>query len=116
MSRVTTGGRLPLLGLLGGVALIVAVTGMASFTGGSSTPEQSQDVDGDGERADGDPVTATATVERRDLVEREELDGTLGYGEARQLSLGGQGTVTALAAEGSVVERGGTLGEVDGEP
>src|SRR5687767_1484632 len=61
-------------------------------------------------------ATATAAVDRRDLVEREELDGTLGFGEPRQLAFGGQGTVTALPATGSVIDRGGQLGEVDGDP
>lgn len=101
-------------GVIAGLATVaVAAIALAGLAG----PAGGQDADGDGERTDGDtPTTTTAVVERRDLVEREELDGTLGYGEATQLSLGGQGTITALAAEGSLVERGGTLGEVDGLP
>ncbi len=111
----------------GAVGVLATVAVVAVGLAGLAGPAGGQDADGDGERADGDtPTTATAVVERRDLVEREELDGTLGYGEAAQLSLGagvgaptqnsGQGTITALAAEGSLVERGGTLGEVDGGP
>ena len=100
----------------GGVIAAAAVA--AVIVGGLSLPAGGQDTGGDDDgRATGDtPATTTATVERRDLVEREELDGTLGYGKSNQLSFGGQGTITALAAEGSVVERGGTLGEVDGDP
>jgi hypothetical protein len=76
---------------------------------------------GDGDGADGEaagtgPATATATVERRDLTERAELDGALGYGETRDLTLAAQGTLTALPAVGSVVDRGQTLAEVDGHP
>lgn len=60
------------------------------------------------------PATSTAQVVRQDLVAREELDGTLGYGDTREVSVGGQGTITALPALGSIVDRGGTLVEVDG--
>jgi hypothetical protein len=67
----------------------------------------------------GDPSTstaagaATAEVTRRDLAEREELDGTLGYGDTSQISRGGAGTITALPALGSVIDRGQTVAEVD---
>jgi hypothetical protein len=57
---------------------------------------------------------ATAEVTRRDLAEREELDGTLGYGDTSQVSLSGAGTITALPALGSVIDRGQTVAEVDG--
>jgi hypothetical protein len=76
--------------------------------------------DGAGAESETDGSTAppaTAPVTRRDLEERESLDGTLGYPAGREVALGGQGgTITALAAEGTVVDRGGSLGEVDGEP
>ncbi len=58
--------------------------------------------------------TATAEVTRRDLAEQEELDGTLGYGDTSQVSLSGAGTITALPALGSVIDRGQTVAEVDG--
>lgn len=57
----------------------------------------------------------TATVQRKDLIDRATLNGTLGYADARSLSGGTPGTITALAAEGSVVDRGGALYRVDGE-
>lgn len=75
---------------------------------------------GDGASAQDDTEaaapTTTAVVERTDLVEYEELDGTLGFGTARDLAVSRPGTVTALPAAGSVVERGDTLAEVDGLP
>jgi hypothetical protein len=71
---------------------------------------------GSGSAAGTGTATATATVERRDLTERAELDGTLGYGETRDLSLAAQGTLTALPAVGAVVDRGQTIAEVDGRP
>jgi hypothetical protein len=64
----------------------------------------------------GAAATATATAERRDLAERVELDGTLGYGDTTDLTLAGQGTITALPALGTVVDRGQAVAEVDGLP
>ena len=61
-------------------------------------------------------ATATATVERRDLVDRESVDGTLGYADAAPLLGGAAGTVTALPEAGSVVRRGRALYSLDGEP
>jgi hypothetical protein len=61
-------------------------------------------------------ATATATVERRDLVDRESVDGTLGYADAAPLRAGTTGTITALPEPGAVVRRGRSLYDVDGEP
>jgi peptidoglycan hydrolase-like protein with peptidoglycan-binding domain len=60
--------------------------------------------------------TATATVERRDLVDRESIDGTLGYSGAAPLLAGAAGTVTGLPEPGRVLRRGRSLYDVDGEP
>ena len=57
---------------------------------------------------------ATTPIVRRTLVEREAVEGTLGYGAATSVTNRGQGTVTRLAAEGSVVERNGALYALDG--
>jgi peptidoglycan hydrolase-like protein with peptidoglycan-binding domain len=62
------------------------------------------------------PNTKTAAVERRDLVQTEKIDGRLGYGDTTALGGGTSGTITALPAEGQVLDRGGTLWEVDGKP
>jgi putative peptidoglycan binding protein len=92
--------------------------------------------------SDGDDAAApqaTAEVTKKDLEERAELDGTLGYGDAVELSLsgasdssdegdgsdptdpsdgdgGGSGTITHLPDVGTVVHPGETLLEVDGRP
>jgi peptidoglycan hydrolase-like protein with peptidoglycan-binding domain len=55
-------------------------------------------------------------VERGDLVETQDVDGTLGYGDAWGLSSTAQGTVTRLPAAGSRITRGQTLYEVDEKP
>ncbi len=58
--------------------------------------------------------TATARVERRDLVERETEAGTLGHADAGLLRAGVSGTLTRMRREGTVVRRGSWLYEVDG--
>jgi hypothetical protein len=60
--------------------------------------------------------TATATVERRDLVDRESVDGTLGYADSAPLRAGAAGTITDLPDPGAVVRRGRPLYDLDGEP
>jgi peptidoglycan hydrolase-like protein with peptidoglycan-binding domain len=57
----------------------------------------------------------TATVERRDLVDRVDIDATLGYAESRKLAAPAGGTVTRLRAEGSIVGRGRSLLSVDAQ-
>lgn len=90
----------------------VTVAGGLVLTGGDAGGQDAAGDDDD--RAGG--ASATAPVTRRDLTEREELDGTLGYGESRPLRLSANGTVTDVAEEGSIVDRGGVVAEVDGEP
>jgi peptidoglycan hydrolase-like protein with peptidoglycan-binding domain len=59
---------------------------------------------------------ATAKVERGDLVETQDVDGTLGYGDAWGISGAAQGTVTWMPAEGNRITRGQTIYEVDEKP
>src|SRR5262245_34758267 len=59
---------------------------------------------------------ATATVERRDLVQHEEVDGTLGYADPETLHAQRMGTLTSLHDPGWVVKRGQALYWVDGKP
>lgn len=58
----------------------------------------------------------TAKVAKRDLVQTTSIDGTLGYGSARDLAIQSHGVITALPAVGSVIDRGGEVAEVDGRP
>jgi peptidoglycan hydrolase-like protein with peptidoglycan-binding domain len=60
--------------------------------------------------------TTTIAVQRTDVVSRLKVNGTLGYGATQQLIGRLPGTITAMAVEGSTVQRGQTLYEVDGQP
>lgn len=91
--------------LVGGLVAI-AVSALVLDGGGAQRPAA--------DAGASTPSAKTAKVETRDLVEREELDGTLGYGERTDVALSAQGTITGLPAEGSVVDRGGVIAEVDG--
>jgi hypothetical protein len=116
----------------GGLASVALVAGGLAWT---SRSEGSTDGGAD---ADGAAPQATAEVTRRDLEERAEVDGTLGYGDTTELALSGGtgdtgdegdsgddptapdggsgGTITDLPDVGTVVQPGEMLLEVDGEP
>jgi hypothetical protein len=92
----------------GGVLAAAALAGGIAVLGGDDDP--------------GAPAAAraavgeTASVERRDLVDRDELDGTLGYADPATLVAGAAGTITSLRDPGTVVERGEALYGIDGAP
>ena len=62
------------------------------------------------------PASSNATVERMTLTETETLSGKLTYEGSYSVPAQRGGTVTWIAEEGSVVERGGKLFEADGVP
>ncbi|MDT0479895.1 peptidoglycan-binding domain-containing protein [Streptomyces doebereineriae] len=59
---------------------------------------------------------STVPVTRTTLTERTTVDGQLGYGTEIPLPVKATGTVTWLPAEGTTVQRGGTLLRVDDRP
>ncbi|WP_460370689.1 peptidoglycan-binding protein, partial [Actinocorallia lasiicapitis] len=61
-------------------------------------------------------TVATAEIERGDLVDTAQVDGTLTYGDARDLVAGTGGTVTWAPAAGAIVARGKSLVRLDGLP
>ena len=61
-------------------------------------------------------ATATVAVERRDLVDRESVDGTLGYADAAPLRAATSGTLTWIRESGAVVRRGQSLYDIDDQP
>jgi peptidoglycan hydrolase-like protein with peptidoglycan-binding domain len=58
----------------------------------------------------------TAEVAKVDLADRRSVSGKLGYGTERTLSGRKQGTITGLPAQGSVLERGKPVYQVDAKP
>jgi hypothetical protein len=55
----------------------------------------------------------TATVQRRDLVDRQDVDGTLGFATTESVAAPTAGTLTRLRGEGTTVRRGWSLLSVD---
>lgn len=56
-----------------------------------------------------------APVERRDLVDREDVDGTLGFAATTTVAAPVAGTVTRLRDEGDTVTRGRSVLSIDAE-
>jgi peptidoglycan hydrolase-like protein with peptidoglycan-binding domain len=71
---------------------------------------------GAGHRSGGAAASGpTAAVERRDLVDRDNVSGTLGYAGSGSLAAAATGVITWLPAEGSVIRRGHALYDVGDE-
>ncbi|MEV0645601.1 peptidoglycan-binding protein [Phytomonospora sp. NPDC050363] len=71
---------------------------------------------GDGDDDAGAPLPATATVDRRTLVDTRSESGELVYGEEATFTARAAGTVTSLPLPGSAVKRGKALCRVDDVP
>jgi peptidoglycan hydrolase-like protein with peptidoglycan-binding domain len=85
---------------------MAAVVGVVLLgTGGEPAPS----------RAAESPAT-TATVERRDLVDRDVVQGTLGYADSSTLAASGTGTITRIREPGTLVRRGRSLYDADDAP
>ncbi|HKY76374.1 MAG TPA: peptidoglycan-binding domain-containing protein, partial [Acidimicrobiia bacterium] len=84
-------------------AALVGVLAVAGLPGGGA---KADDADG--------PRLGTAEVSRRTLIDQQDVDGTLGRGDAVPLVNRTNGTLTWMAAPGSTVDRGEPLYEVDG--
>jgi peptidoglycan hydrolase-like protein with peptidoglycan-binding domain len=56
-----------------------------------------------------------AAVERRDIVDRQDVDGTLGYATTQAVAATAAGTITRLRAEGTTVRRGWSLLSIDAQ-
>ncbi len=94
--------RVPaVLALLGAGAVAGAGVAADGLLSGGGGPAVAAEPPGAGVR--------TAVVERRDLRERERLDGTLSFAGARTLAAHAPGVVTAVPTPGRTVRRGGAL-------
>jgi peptidoglycan hydrolase-like protein with peptidoglycan-binding domain len=90
-------------------ALVVVVAGGAAAW--ALLPGQNDPAPAANDRV---PLGAAA-VERRDLVDRQDVDGTLGYAGSRTVAAPSAGTITRLRAEGDTVRRGRSLLSIDAE-
>jgi peptidoglycan hydrolase-like protein with peptidoglycan-binding domain len=91
-----------------GVALAAAAAGVAIAVESSG---------GDPAARGADRSSAhTATVKRRNLVDRQRVDGTLGYSGERDASNALGGTYTWLPSAGSVIHPGQALWRIDAKP
>lgn len=98
------------MGLVAGLTVVaVGAAGAAAVGFGGSGSDA-------GGSARGAMPPKTAEVTRQTLVDTDEVDGTLGYGDATTVSGSGGGTVTWLAAAGATVKRGQPLYKVDDDP
>ncbi|HEX5828263.1 MAG TPA: peptidoglycan-binding protein, partial [Candidatus Limnocylindrales bacterium] len=99
--------------VLGGGALVAAALGVAVVTGVLPSPATGSPAPSTTPGA-ADPQVRTAPVERRTMQTAAELDGTLGYEEARDVQAGTDGMLTRRPAVGTVIRRNGVLYELDG--
>lgn len=90
------------------VAVLAAGAGVTAATGvwGGEQPTQTGS----------DVPSATAKVTRQTLVDKQTESGELGHGDPVTVSGKLTGTVTALAAIGSIVERGEAIYRIDDKP
>jgi peptidoglycan hydrolase-like protein with peptidoglycan-binding domain len=101
----------------GRIVISVAAVALAAAAGGATWATVGGDSGSNGaETGATSSARATATVKRRDLVQHESVDGTLGYGDLETLYAQGMGTVTGLREPGSIVRRGQALYWRDGKP
>jgi hypothetical protein len=101
----TRRGSRPLALAVGTGAVVIAGAVVAVVAGSGS----------DGESSASEGATPTTTISRRDLVETDSEDGTLGYADSRTVVNRMSGTVTWLPRAGSVVHTNGRLYAVDGK-
>jgi peptidoglycan hydrolase-like protein with peptidoglycan-binding domain len=117
-ARMASGGRgvsarLPRVRRRGGRALLAAVVVIAAVVvawlvlssgDGHQTPATNDSV----------PL-GSAAVERRDLIAREDVDGSLGFSGTSAATAPAAGTITRLRDEGDVVTRGRSLMSIDAD-
>jgi peptidoglycan hydrolase-like protein with peptidoglycan-binding domain len=97
MSKKTAAG----LVLVAVVAAALVVAGYRATQGNAAAPPASS------------IATSLVAVTRRDLTDRLDVSGTLGYGATTTITNHLPGTITSEAALGSVVDRGQALYAVD---
>jgi hypothetical protein len=99
------GGR-----LAASLALLIAVGVVVTIVLRPGSPSPSRPTDAAGSRS------ATATIQRRDLVQTDTESGTLGHGNPQTVYDRLSGTITWLPSVGQVITPGQALFRVAGQP
>ncbi|MEV1044438.1 efflux RND transporter periplasmic adaptor subunit [Streptomyces sp. NPDC049916] len=97
-----------------GRAVAAAVAVLAVAAGTVAVTQLGPRDEGGGDAKNSGLPPATAPVERGDLRDSAQADGTLGFDRERKVNAGAAGTVTWTPRTGSTVERDERLYEVDG--
>ncbi len=92
--------------LVGVVAIGAAALGVTMATRQSTTAAE--------DSPDTTVPRETAEVTRTDLIEEEQLRGSLGYGDSKVIGSEGSGTITELPEPGTVLNQGDAAWHVDG--
>lgn len=96
-------------------AVVIGTLVVAIFAVGVAIAVLTRSDDGSAESAAAASAsTKTTTIRQQDLVETEEVDGTLGYSDSRAVANRLSGTLTWAPEVGTVVETNHRLYEVDG--
>ena len=108
---MSVAARVPRARLRGGRALLAAavVAGVAVLAWLVLAPGDGHDTS----TANDSVPLGTAAVQRRDLIAREDVDGTLGFAAAATVPARAAGTITRLRDEGDTVTRGRSLMSID---
>jgi peptidoglycan hydrolase-like protein with peptidoglycan-binding domain len=97
--------------------LAAGVPAAALLAAGTVVATSARDRDGGNRASAAAPSTGpTVAVQRRTLVDRRRVDGTLGYSGRRSVATRLPGTITSLPHAGAVVQPGHALFTVDRDP
>ncbi|MDX6728734.1 MAG: hypothetical protein QOK49_3539 [Baekduia sp.] len=97
--------------------LAAGLPAAALLAAGTVVATSARDRDGSNRASAAAPSTGpTVPVQRRTLVDRQRVDGTLGYSGRRSVATRLPGTITSLPHAGAVVQPGHALFTVDRDP
>jgi peptidoglycan hydrolase-like protein with peptidoglycan-binding domain len=99
-----------------GRVIVVALVGLAIAGAAAAAAGVGLSKDGAAGNQNDDLPPATAKVTRQTLVDTQTESGDLSYGDTTKVLAKAGGTVTGLAAEGTVVKRGQVLYRIDNKP
>ncbi|MEC4016818.1 peptidoglycan-binding protein [Streptomyces sp. H27-D2] len=96
--------------------VVIAAVVILAVAGGGVAVTALAAPDKQGVRRDSGLPPATAPLQRGDLSDSTQAEGTLGYAKERKLNAGAAGMLTWVSGSGSTAGRDDRLYEVDGKP